>query len=162
MSTRTQQVLERKAQIDAEKRAQAEQRRSQHDLAALSAQTHSASKALHAAAMNTAHSSENLARKEQQDAERIEATLANLNAKAAHAQEAVEQHRIEVARHAAATGVHERSLEGVARREEEWEQRRVELDNELRRKSAHAEEIKRERMEMLKEKARSFEKPFEH
>ncbi|KAJ3007251.1 hypothetical protein HKX48_009236 [Thoreauomyces humboldtii] len=161
MSTRTEQVLARKAAIDAERRSQTELHLSQHDLHVQNATNKSGEKAQHAREMES-HASENQARKERQDAQKIETTLAELRQKEARATEVVESHRQEVAAHAAMTGTHPASLEGVQRREEEQAARRVELDQQLRRKSAHAEELKAGELESRKEKARAFEKPFEH
>ncbi|KAI8823346.1 uncharacterized protein EV422DRAFT_350630 [Fimicolochytrium jonesii] len=161
MSTRTEQVLQRKAALEAQKLAEASKHLHQHSHAVANASQHRSERSHHAAE-TLSHSAENLARRASLEAEKIASTIHELNTKSTHALEVHEQHKAEVAQHAAETGVHPASLEGVQRREAEEEKRRGALERELRRKSEVAEQVRSERLEEVREKARAFEAPFEH
>ncbi|TPX71854.1 hypothetical protein SpCBS45565_g00945 [Spizellomyces sp. 'palustris'] len=162
MATRTEQVLSRKASIDAEKVGKTcAHLEKDHTQAPELAFQHAREKAAHAAAMS-AHAAENLHRKEVQDAAKVNATLENLRSRSEHALEVAEHHKAEVSQHAAETAMYPASLEGVVRREEENELRRMELQEELERKAEQSERLRRDKLEEVKGKARAFERPFEH
>ncbi|KAJ3188290.1 hypothetical protein HDU85_005441 [Gaertneriomyces sp. JEL0708] len=160
MSTRTEQVLQRKAEIDSQKAAQTTAHLEKaHSQATLIAQQACAEKAQAAKELlaNQFDPAEHVRKSEELLEQKRAETLRDLEERSLRANEIVQEHLKGKAKHAAEVGTHRKSLENVAMKKDDDEQKRLELLRDLEEKAIRAELLKNEKMKEIREKAASYD-----